>query len=100
MSDDTLPLASEPPVETGDRQPPRPRTRWAGIVWGLAFGVIAAGGIWLSSGLDRLDGLSIWLLDLGAGAAIGYGLLVVGGLLLVGGLVGLLRRAQIAASRR
>jgi len=100
MSDDTLPLASEQPVETGDLQPPRPRTRWAGIVWGLAFGAIAAGGIWLSSGLDRLDGLSIWLLDLDPGAAIGYGLLTVGGLLLVGGLVGLLRRAQIAASRR
>ncbi|WEK13645.1 MAG: hypothetical protein P0Y48_00090 [Candidatus Microbacterium phytovorans] len=100
MSDDTLPLASEPPVETGDPQPPRPRTRWAGIVWGLAFGAIAAGGIWLSSGLERLDGLSAWLLDLGTGAAIGYGLLTVGGLLLVGGIAGLLRRAQLAASRR
>lgn len=100
MSDDTLPLASEPPTETGDPQPPHPRTRWAGIVWGLAFGAIAAGGIWLSSGLERLEGLSTWLLDLGAGAAVGYGLLAIGGLLLVGGLVGLLRRAQIAASRR
>lgn len=102
MTDATLPLEVTDPVEGVDAAAslPRPRTRWAGIVWGLVFVALAAAGIWASSDPDRLDGLAPWLGTLDPGAAVAYGLLVIGVLLLVGGLVGLLRRAQIAASRR
>jgi len=101
VTDATLPLEETDPGASGEQASlPRPRTRWAGIVWGLVFVALATIGIWASSDPARLDGFAPWLGTLDPGAAIGYGLLTVGGLLLVGGLVGLLRRAQIAASRR
>lgn len=77
-----------------------PRTRWAGIVWGLVLAAIAGAGIWLASGDGRLDDLAAWVRDLSAAAAVGYGVLAVGLLLLVAGVVGLLRRAQRAVSAR
>ena len=79
---------------------PRPRTRWAGIVWGIALAALASAGIWLASGAGRLDDLSTWVGDLSPAAAVGYGVLAVGALLLITGLVGLLRRAQRALSDR
>jgi len=75
-------------------RPPRPRVRWAGVVWGLVFAASAAAGIWLASGEDRVDEIVAWLQDLAPATAIGYGILAVGGLLLITGIVGLLRRAQ------
>jgi hypothetical protein len=77
-----------------------PRTRWAGIVWGLVLAAVAAGGIWLASGEGRLDDLVRWTRDLSPATAIGFGVLAIGVLLLVAGLVGLLRRAQRAVARR
>lgn len=119
MTDPTLPLASPATAESAEtvllaatpalsEEPererpatlPRPRTRWAAIVWGLVFAAVALAGIWLTSEAARLDAALVWVGGLDAGAAVGYGLLGVGALLLVGGLVGLLRRAQLAASRR
>lgn len=79
---------------------PRPRTRWAGIVWGIALATLASAGVWLASGPRRLDDLSTWVGDLSPAAAVGYGVLAVGALLLITGLVGLLRRAQRALSDR
>lgn len=73
---------------------PRPRTRWAGIVWGLVFAGLAWAGIWLASGENRVEDIVVWAQDLDPATAIGYGILAVGGLLLVTGVVGLLRRAQ------
>jgi len=113
MTDPTLPLGpfeSLDPLETptspatatedpAEATLPRPRTRWAAIVWGLVFATIAVGGVWLTAAPPRLDAALAWIGDLDAGGAVAYGLLAVGALLLVGGLVGLLRRAQVAASR-
>jgi hypothetical protein len=77
---------------------PRPRTRWAAIVWGAVFMALAAAGIGLASAPERLDDVAVWLLQVEPGAAVAYGLLAVGGLVLVIGLAGLLRRAQRARS--
>jgi hypothetical protein len=77
-----------------------PRTRWGGIVWGLAFAALAVGGIWLASGAGRVDALAAWMRQLPTGTAVGYGILAIGGLLLVVGMVGLLRRAQRALAER
>ncbi len=99
MSDATLPLentGSEPESAPS----PRPRTRWAGIVWGLVFAGLAVAGIWLSSANDRLDDLIDGVQDLDLGTTIGYGLLVVGALALITGLVALLRRAQLTLAAR
>ncbi|MBN9178578.1 MAG: hypothetical protein J0I43_14600 [Microbacterium sp.] len=76
----------------------RPRTRWAGIVWGLVLAALAGAGIWIASGTDRVDELMAWAQALTPATAIGYGVLAVGGMLLVTGLVGLLRRAQRAVA--
>lgn len=78
----------------------RPRTRWAGVVWGLAFAALAGAGLWLASGEGRVDDVVGWIRSLTVASAIGYGALALGGILLVTGLVGLLRRAQRAAAAR
>lgn len=97
------PMPPEPPATATESSPAsalRPRTRWAGIVWGLAFAVLAGCGIWLGSGEGRVDDLVAWVRTLSATTAIGYGVLAIGALLLVTGVVGLLRRAQRAVAAR
>lgn len=94
---------AEPPAAVtvaADDTAPGPRTRWAGIVWGLVFAGLAIAGVWLTGDADRVDALSEWLQQLDAGTAIAYGLLALGGLVLVLGLTGLLRRAQRALADR
>ncbi|MFT3798246.1 hypothetical protein [Microbacterium sp.] len=78
----------------------RPRVRWAGIVWGLVFLVLAVVGIRFSTEPGLFDDLAAWLQHVEVGAAVGYGLLAIGALALVTGLVGLLRRAQRALAAR
>jgi len=80
---------------------PGPRTRWAGIVWGLVLGALAAAGIWLAAGEGRIDDLVAWTQTLTSAMVVGYAVLAIGALVLVLGLVGLLRRAQrtVAAGR-
>jgi len=91
------PLAPEPAIATPVL---RPRTRWAGIVWGLVLAAVAGAGIWLASGDGRIAELAAWVQELSPATAVGYGILIIGGLLLVTGLVGLLRRAQRAVAAR
>jgi len=91
------PPAPEPPIAVPVL---RPRTRWAGIVWGLVLAAVAGAGIWLASGDGRVAELSAWVQELTPATAVGYGILIIGGLLLVTGLVGLLRRAQRALAAR
>lgn len=98
-----VPLAPEAPLapEPAMAAPAlRPRTRWAGIVWGLVLAAVAAAGIWLASADGRIAELSAWVQELTPATAVGYGILIIGGLLLVTGLVGLLRRAQRAVASR
>lgn len=98
VADETLPVETAE-AETEVDALPRPRTRWAGIVWGLVFAALAITGLTLATSPDP-EALATWVQNVEVSALIGYGLLAFGALLLVIGLVGLLRRAQRAASRR
>lgn len=100
-----LPVAAAPPVAAAspaeETAPlPRPRTRWAAIVWGLVLAALAAAAAWFVSDARRLDDLALWVQNLEVGAVVAYVLLALGALILVIGLVGLLRRAQLAALAR
>lgn len=94
-------IVSEASDPSSSSATPGPRTRWAGIVWGLVLGTLAAAGIWLASGEGRIDDLVAWTQTLTPAMVVGYAVLAIGALVLVLGLVGLLRRAQrtVAAGR-
>ncbi|WP_235008297.1 hypothetical protein [Microbacterium timonense] len=77
-----------------------PRVRWAGIVWGLVFALIAAGALWLLVDPARQAALSTWLIGLTPASALAVVALVVGGFALIAGLVGIARRAQRGLERR
>lgn len=100
MTDDALEPTFEPEAPTSAAPSLGPRTRWAGIVWGLLFAAVAVAGLSLTSSEAAVDTLVAWATDLSAATAIGWAVLAVGALLLVTGLVGLLRRAQRALARR
>ncbi|MGN6220030.1 MAG: hypothetical protein ACTHNQ_11040 [Microbacterium sp.] len=88
------------PVATASTIPSGPRTRWAGIVWGLALAAIASFALWLLTDVDRQAAATDWILSLTPAAAIAYSVLVIGAFALAAGLVGLVRRAQRAGERR
>lgn len=71
-----------------------PRTRWAAIIWGLLFAVIAAIALWMLADDDRRETLADGLLALTPTTVNMILVLTIGVLLLVGGAVGLIRRAQ------
>lgn len=79
---------------------PRPRTRWAGIVWGLVLAAIAAIALSILTDSARLDAAIEWLLTVTPAAAIAYAVLVIGAFALIAGIVGLARRAQRGLERR
>lgn len=77
-----------------------PRTRWAAIVWGLLFAVIAAGTLAVVLVPERRLDLARWFTTLEP-AAIGlYAALAVGTIVLLASLVGILRRAQRKLAQR
>ncbi|PZU49127.1 MAG: hypothetical protein DI566_02100 [Microbacterium sp.] len=88
------------PAEPTTASQAGPRTRWAGIVWGLVFAAVAVAGVSLTASETAVDELVAWVTDLSVATAIGWAVLAIGGLLLVTGLVGLLRRAQRALAAR
>lgn len=71
-----------------------PRTRWAAIIWGLLFAVIAATALWMLADDGRRDAVADGLVALTPATIVTILLLTVGVLLLVGGAAGLIRRAQ------
>lgn len=71
-----------------------PRTRWAAIIWGAFFVIVAWTGIWMLGAPGRRDGVTDWFASLDPGMLTASALLVAGVLVLVTGLVGLFRRAQ------
>lgn len=93
----TLVTAALPATDT---TLPRPRTRWAGIVWGLVLAAIAAAGVWLLTDPARQAVATAWMLSLTPAAAVAYAVLAVGAFALVAGIVGLARRAQRGVDRR
>ena len=91
------------PVEAAPASGPaavRPRTRWAAIIWGTAFGAIAAVALWITVSPDRRTALADWTVSLSPAAIAAYVVLAIGALALVAGLVGILRRAQRAVEDR
>lgn len=79
---------------------PAPRTRWAGIVWGLMFVALAAAGAAVAAVPARFTTFLEWAVQTTPEAATAYALLTIGAVLLISGIVGLLRRAQLALARR
>ncbi|MEH3089585.1 MAG: hypothetical protein PGN24_08330 [Microbacterium arborescens] len=77
----------------------RPRTRWAGIVWGLAFAAVAGAGLSLVTTPAAFDAAVDGLAAVTAPTLIAAGLLVAGAALLLSGIVGLLRRVQRRTQR-
>jgi hypothetical protein len=80
--------------------PSSPRVRWAGIVWGAVFAVLASTALWTLAEASRLSAISEWLrtlspADLHPGWVIGVVVLAGGLLLLILGGVALLRNAQL-----
>lgn len=81
---------------------PAPRIRWAGIVWGIVFALIAAVSLWVLAAASRREAIRDWVLTLSPdtvspGVVAGVLVLVVGGLLLIVGGIALLRRLSRTA---
>jgi len=91
------PLADDDAEHVGQAATPGPRTRWAAIVWGVFFAILAWTGIWMLSSSTRRDDVTDWLAGLTPGTITAISLLSVGVLVLIAGVVGLIRRAQRAA---
>lgn len=89
-------VASDLPTETHTP----PRTRWAGIVWGLLFAAVSAFSLWLIADDDRRAGISDWVLSLTPVTITTLVILTIGVLLLVTGAAGLLRRVQSGTAAR
>jgi len=98
--DDTMIQTTE--VETPPFTVPvdRPRVRWAGIVWGVAFAAAAAGGVVLTRSPEAYGTLVGWVAAPSIPALVAAALLTVGALILIAGVVGLLRRGQRLLSAR
>ena len=71
-----------------------PRTRWAGIIWGLLFAATAATALWMLSDADRRASIGDGLLALTPTTIVTILLLTIGVLLLANGAVGLVRMVQ------
>ncbi len=98
----------EPPTDANVPEPvmldgapplPRPRIRWAAIVWGLVLASVAASVLWIVLSPARRDGIVDWFAGLSPAAIAAYVLLVIGGFALIAGVVGLIRRFQRRVER-
>lgn len=92
--------ADAPTEEVVPEAPPRPRIRWAGIVWGFVLAAVAATGAAAIWPPGSLDDLAMIVSQLDATTLVAGALMVLGALALIAGLVGLLRHAQRASERR
>lgn len=91
--------AEHPAVSTsasGEADLPRPRVRWAAIIWGVVFAAIAAVVLAIVIDPAARDAASAWWTTLSVGGLVLTSLLIVGGLLLVAGVAGIARRASRA----
>ncbi|MFS0712800.1 hypothetical protein ABC195_02870 [Microbacterium sp. 2P01SA-2] len=93
-TDDSGVRAAE--AEPGSAAAPldRPRVRWAGIVWGVAFAAVAAAGLVLVGSPNAYRALVEWVASPSVPALVATALLIVGSLILVAGIAGMLRRGQ------
>ncbi len=96
---ETLPIADDAP-DAAASDLPRPRTRWAAIIWGLVLAGVAAAALWVVLDPPRRAGITEWLLQLSPLAVVAYAILTGGALLLVVGIAGLARRMQLRSAER
>lgn len=94
VSMDTSTTASTSPELSEMSPAPRPRTRWAAVVWGVFFLATAVTALWIILDDGRRAIAGSWIGGLNPWSATAYLSLAVGVLLLVGGIAGLIRRAQ------
>lgn len=80
-------------AETQTPRPAPPRTRWAAILWGLAFAAVAVAGLWLLDD-SRRDDIADWILGQTPGSITAAALLAVGTFILIAGAAGLARSLQ------
>ncbi|QTX03691.1 hypothetical protein [Agromyces archimandritae] len=74
--------------------PAGPRIRWAAILWGTVFAVIAAVSLAVLLDAPRRIAFAEWIGALSPGLATLYGVLILGGIVLLVGLLGLIRGAE------
>ena len=91
---------SDPGTDVESREAPAPRIRWAGIVWGTVFALLAGTAVWTLAAASRITAVHEWLRTLSPtevhpGWVIGIVVLAGGVLLLILGGVALLRSAQL-----
>ncbi|KQV06277.1 hypothetical protein [Leifsonia sp. Root112D2] len=72
----------------------RPRTRWAGIVWGTVFAAVGLVTMLIVTSPDRRAGFGSWAATLTPGGFVVMGVLALGCLILVLGLLAAVRRLQ------
>jgi CDP-diglyceride synthetase len=99
----TVPLDAPVPLEDAPPTPIAPRVRWAGIVWGAVFTLLAGTALWVLAEASRREAVHEWLTtlspaDVHPGWVIGIVVLAGGLLLLILGGVALLRNAQLRAT--
>lgn len=77
-----------------------PRTRWAGIIWGIVLATIAIGGAFytLSNNVDF--GFTSWVMTLTPFTLAIYFILGIAAIAVIGVLVALLRHAQKTLAAR
>ncbi|WP_461471306.1 hypothetical protein [Microbacterium sp. HJ5] len=98
----TVPL-DPPSAAAAPGVPTPPRVRWAGIVWGAFFALLAGGALWVLAEASRIEAIREWMRTLSPaqfhpGWVIGAVVLAGGVLLLILGGVALLRNAQLRAT--
>lgn len=100
-----VPHIPSPAVEiaAAPAAPAAPRVRWAGIVWGAVFALLAATALWVLAEASRIEALGEWLRTLAPGEfspgwVIGIVVLAGGVLLLLLGGLALIRNAQLRAT--
>ena len=90
------PAVAEWPAAPADI--PAPRIRWAGIVWGALFAILAAIALWTLAEPSRRAAVrdAVWVLadlQLSPGLVVAISVLVVGSILALIGAAALTRRA-------
>ena len=91
----TTPLETADEVPDATPPPPRPRTRWAAIVWGLVVTAIAGAALYIRADSARSTEFATWVsgltpLSLGLLAILAVGLFV-----LIVALLSVVKREQI-----
>lgn len=91
---ETDPLQQEVGLDGVDASLPRPRVRWAAVMWGLLL-CAAAGAITLIGAEDdRREQFVAWLLQLTPTAILLVALVAIGGVILVVAALHLMTQAQ------